>query len=486
MKENLVQVFYYVIDLGKETLAQVFNYVIGLGAAVMMPVIFTVLGTLIGIKFSKALKSGLLVGVGFVGLGVVTALLTSNLGPALKGMTDLYNLNLPFFDLGWPAAAAVAYSCAVGAFIIPVCLGVNVLMLVTGTTRTVNIDLWNYWHFAFLGAMVFFATGSLAWAFYAAIVLYVITLCMADFTAKGFQSYYKDMEGISIPQPFCQSFTPFAVAIGWLLDRIPGFSKLDIDAEGMKKKFGLLGEPLFLGLLIGCGIGALKCDSWKAVVDSIPSILKLGVTVGAVKELIPRITALFIEGLKPICQAVQEKLSKKLNSNPQTVKPSNCQTVKQFHIGMSPALVIGHPTTLVVSILLIPVILFLSVFLPGNKVLPLASLAGMFYLFPCVLPITKGNVPKTFVIGLVALVAGLLFVTNLTPAFTKAIAAANCDGITVPEGFEGGAALDFASALWCWLIYHLTVSLKWVGAVGAGLLALGMCAVNFVRIRRLK
>ncbi len=466
---------------------EVFAYVIGLGASVMMPVIFTILGTLIGIKFSKALKSGLLVGVGFVGLGVVTALLTSNLGPALKGMTELYNLNLPFFDLGWPAAAAVAYSCAVGAFIIPVCLGVNVLMLVTGTTRTVNIDLWNYWHFAFLGAMVFFATDSLAWAFYAAIVLYVITLCMADFTAKSFQSYYKDMDGISIPQPFCQSFTPFAVAIGWLLDRIPGFSKLDIDAEGMKKKFGLLGEPLFLGLVIGCGIGALKCDSWKGVVDSIPSILKLGVTVGAVMELIPRITSLFIEGLKPICQAVQDKLSKKLPSG-QSSDPNNPnnQTIKQFYIGMSPALVIGHPTTLVVSILLIPVILFLSVFLPGNKFLPLASLAGMFYLFPCVLPITKGNVPKTFVIGLVALIAGLFFVTNLTPAFTKAIAAANCDGITVPEGFEGGAALDFASALWCWLIYHLTVSLKWAGAVGAGLLALGMCAVNFVRIRRAK
>ena len=153
---------------------------------------------------------------------------------------------------------------------------------------------------------------------------------------------------------------------------------------------------------------------------------------------------------------------------------------------MSPALVIGHPTTLVVSILLMPVILFLSVFLPGNKFLPLASLAGMFYLFPCVLPITKGNVPKTFVIGLVALVAGLFFVTNLTPAFTKAIAAANCDGIAVPEGFEGGAALDFASALWCWLVYHLVVTLKWAGAVGAGLLAAAMCAVNFIRIRRAK
>ena len=456
------------------TMGRVFSYIIGLGAAVMMPVIFTVLGVCVGIRFSKALKSGLLVGVGFVGLGVVTALLTSNLGPALKGMTDLYHLNLPYFDLGWPAAAAVAYSTAVGAFIIPVCLGVNVLMLATGTTRTVNIDLWNYWHFAVLGAMVYFTTGSLAWAFYAAIVLYVITLCMADFTAKGFQAFYKDAEGLSIPQPFCQSFTPFAVAIGWLLDRIPGFDRLDLDAEGMKRKFGLFGEPIFLGLIIGCGIGALKCDSWTSVVDSIPSILKLGVTVAAVMELIPRITALFIEGLKPIVEQTRGFIEKRFAG------------LRGLFIGMSPALVIGHPTTLVVSILLIPVILFLSVFLPGNKFLPLASLAGMFYLFPCVLPITKGNVPKTFIIGLVALVVGLFFVTNLTPAFTKAIAAANCDGIAVPQGFEGGAALDFASAFWCFTVYHLTVCFKWIGAVGAGLVALGMSVVNFIRIRRMK
>lgn len=52
---------------------QVFSYIIGLGAAVMMPIIFTILGVCIGIKFGKALKSGLLVGVGFVGLSVVTA-----------------------------------------------------------------------------------------------------------------------------------------------------------------------------------------------------------------------------------------------------------------------------------------------------------------------------------------------------------------------------------------------------------------------------
>lgn len=98
---------------------QVFAYIIGLGAAVMMPVIFTVLGCCIGIKFGDALKSGLKVGVGFIGLSIVTALLTSALGPALNKVVEIYDLQLKVFDMGWPAAASVAYNTAVGAFIIP-------------------------------------------------------------------------------------------------------------------------------------------------------------------------------------------------------------------------------------------------------------------------------------------------------------------------------------------------------------------------------
>ncbi len=145
---------------------QVFAYIIGLGAAVMMPVIFTVLGVCIGIKPGDALKSGLKVGVGFVGLSIVTALLTSALGPALNTVVEIYHLQLHVFDMGWPAAASVAYNTAVGAFIIPVCLGVNILMLLTKTTRTVNIDLWNYRHFAFIGAVIYFASDSLAWGFF--------------------------------------------------------------------------------------------------------------------------------------------------------------------------------------------------------------------------------------------------------------------------------------------------------------------------------
>ena len=221
---------------------QFFSYIIGLGAAVMMPILFTILGVCIGIKFGKALKSGLLVGVGFVGLSVITALLTSSLGGPLKTMTEIYNLELGIFDMGWPAAASVAYNTTVGAFIIPVCLAINVVLLLVKATKTINIDLWNYWHYAFIGAVVYFASGSIWWGFFAAIICFVVTLIMADLTTAKFQAYYKDLDGISIPQPFCQGFVPFAVVLNKGMDLIPGFDKLNIDAEGMKKKFGILGE----------------------------------------------------------------------------------------------------------------------------------------------------------------------------------------------------------------------------------------------------
>ena len=42
-----------------------------------------------------------------------------------------------------------------------------------------------------------------------------------------------------------------------------------------------MGEPLFLGIVIGCGIGALGCASWKEVLDGIPGILGLGIKMGS-------------------------------------------------------------------------------------------------------------------------------------------------------------------------------------------------------------
>src|SRR5574344_260562 len=472
---------------------QIFSYIISFGASVMMPILFTIIGLCIGMNFGKALRSGLFVGVGFVGLGVVTALLTTNFNTPLSSISDFYHLQLNVFDMGWPAAAAVAYNTAVGALIIPICLGVNFLMLITKTTRTVNIDLWNYWHFAFIGAVAYFVMGeSLLWGYFAAIVCYIITLVCADLTAEKFQKYY-DLDGISIPQPFCQSFTPFAIIINKVLDKIPGFNKLDIDAEGLKKKFGELGDPLVLGVIVGALIAFFgeaghianftgfvkelqqtdaKATSTDAVMAIAKNVLSLGVIMGAVMELIPRITKLFIDGLMPISEKTKEVVNKKMKG-------------KTIHIGMSPALVIGHPTALVVTLFLIPTYIVIAVILPGNQFLPLASLAGLFYIFPMMLPYTKGNVVKSFIIGLIALLIGLWFITDMAPAFTKAAASVFAEtgdkAAQIPDGFSGGA-LDFASGLFSWIIYKCTSSLQYVGM---GLLIIVTIVLMLINRRRI-
>ena len=186
------------------------GYVIGLGASVMMPIIFTIIGVCMGVNITKAVRSGLYVGVGFVGLGVITKLLTDNLGPAVDALATIYNLETDILDIGWPAAAEVAYNSAVGAVVIPVCIALNVVLLIFKGTRTVNIDIWNFWHHAFVGSIVALATDSFGYGLFAAVICYVISLVLADMTAKPFAKFYDKMEGISIPQPFVVAYAPFA------------------------------------------------------------------------------------------------------------------------------------------------------------------------------------------------------------------------------------------------------------------------------------
>lgn len=391
----------------------VINYIMSLGASVMMPIIFLILGIIIGMGFSKSLVSGLKVGVG---LSVITQLLADNIDPAVNAMVNIYHLHLHTLDIGWPAASQVAFGTSVGAIIIPLGLLVNVLMLLIGTTKTLNIDLWNYWHFAFIGSIVYFATKNFWWGIFATIITIIITLVGADRYQEKVEKFYgDDLTGISIPQAFCVGFIPFAIAVNWIVDQIPGLNKIDIDADKMKVKFGVFGDPIVLGVVIGMIIGILAHYP-------VSKILQLGVILAAVMVLIPRIT-----GLSPISKRTQEIVRNKFRG-------------REFNIGMTPALVIGHTVTLVASLLLIPIILFLSVVIPGNEFFPLASLSGLIYIFPLVLPYTKGNVFKSLIVGVVSLVLGVISATMLAEIFTKAVSFVQAS--LIPVGTSSVASID--------------------------------------------
>lgn len=54
-----------------DKLLAVVQYILNMGPTVILPITIVVLGMIFRIKFTKALKSGLTIGIGFVGINLV-------------------------------------------------------------------------------------------------------------------------------------------------------------------------------------------------------------------------------------------------------------------------------------------------------------------------------------------------------------------------------------------------------------------------------
>ena len=438
----------------------IINYVVGLGASVMMPIIITIIGLIMGAKFGKAFRAGLTVGVGFIGLNLVIGMLGSNLGPAVQQMVANYGLSLNVIDVGWPAAAAIAFASRVGAVIIPIALAVNVVMILTKTTQTVNIDVWNFWHYAFTGAIVSFATDSFWFGIVAAVLQAAITLILADWTAPGVEEY-NGLPGVSIPHGLSVAFVPVALVINKILDYVPGINKVHIDAETVQKRFGLFGEPILVGTVLGGLIGAL------AGYD-VGGSLNLAITMGAALVLIPRMAGLLMEGLIPISDAASEFVDKRLKSN------------AKIYIGLDAAVGIAHPTTLAVSLILIPLSVLIAVILPGNNFLPFADLAVLPFLFVLVVPITKGDLLRTLIVGLFIVVTGLWIASDIAPLLTAAAIDAD---FTMPVGAALISSIADGASPVSWAFVKL-FELRYVGIAVMTAVTGVMAFINFKRITK--
>lgn len=115
-----------------------------LGATVILPVVIFLLGLFFRQKIGAAFRSGLTIGVAFVGIFLVIDLLVKNLGPAAQAMVKNLGVSLNVIDVGWPATSSIAWASSVAAFIIPLGIIVNVVLLVTKVTKTMNVDIWNF------------------------------------------------------------------------------------------------------------------------------------------------------------------------------------------------------------------------------------------------------------------------------------------------------------------------------------------------------
>lgn len=442
-------------------------YIVGLGPTVLIPIIMLIFGLCVRVPFTKALRGGLMVGIGFIGLNATVSILTDVMNPAIKNMIQVLHLNLQVIDVGWPSASAIAYGTAVGVSMIPLGIAINILMLVTKTTSTIDVDIWDFWHFAFSGSLVYALTKDIVLSLFLASVNMIVIMVTADRTAP-FSEKYLGLPGISIPHGYAGSFVPIAVVFNWLIDKIPGINKIHMDAKDFNKKFGSWGEPTLLGFAIGIIIGILAYGfiPGMSIATKLGKIMLMGVTLSAVMIITPKMAALLLQGVVPVSDAIQSFTQKKFAGK------------RKIYIGMDTAVGIGSPVVLACATLMIPVALLFAFILPGNQFLPTIGLVGFVFMFPLIVSITHGDFFRSFIIGAVNVIIGLWIGTNLAPLIAKCARAAH---FAIPKGSSLISSIDYGSNPYPWLIVQIAPYKIAAYAIGI-ILIVGLCWWNRKKI----
>lgn len=375
------------------------QYMIDFGAAVFVPVVLLILGLIVGLKFNKSFRSAITMGVAFTGMTlVINSLFYVQIAPAATAMVERLGLELDMLDIGWTPAAAIAWAWPAATGFILVQIVINLIFLALGWTKTLNVDMWNVWVKAYLGALTVAITGSFPLALLFAAIMIIGELKLADWTAYMVQDYVK-VPGITVTHSTVYGLL-IAAPINALLDRIPGLSKLDADPAGLRERFGLFGESIILGFIIGLLFGLLAGYSIQA-------ILSLGVATATALVLLPMMARLFMEALAPISEAAGEFMKKRFPG-------------REVYIGLDWPILAGNPATYAVGILSIPLIIGLMFVLPGNRTLVFGSIADWAWMVSMIGVLAGGNIIRMLIITVVAAAPMyLLTATYFGPAITQ-------------------------------------------------------------------
>jgi len=410
---------------------------------VLLPILMIILSLIIGLKIKKALKASITLGIGFVGIFVIFDYFVSRIGPVLKLIIERTGISQNVMDVGWPPLAAMAWSFKLAPILIILIIIVNIIMLVTKLTKTINIDIWNYWHFIFTAQLVYKISSNIFLAISSALILLIICIKLADWSAEDVINI-SGVEGVTVTTLSGLAYYSYTQFLNKIFDRIPLINKLKADPEHIKEKLGFFGEPMFLGIIMGAVLGILAHYSIKDVLD-------LSITIAAVIYILPKMTGILGEGLMPISGAMQEYMLKKFPS------------MKGTYIGLDLALLMGNPAVIVTGIILMPVALLLAFILPGVKFIPLGDLPNMIGAVVMVVVATRGNVIRAIIASIPIIVAKLYIASTMAPMFTS-LALETGNEI---KGYNGNITsfLDGGNVMRFWIVELFTGKLWAVIAV---------------------
>ncbi|EOV2815030.1 PTS galactitol transporter subunit IIC [Salmonella enterica subsp. enterica serovar Muenster] len=426
------------------TLYTVVQYVLGFGPTVLLPLVLFFLALFFKVKPAKALRSSLIVGIGFVGIYAIFDILTSNVGPAAQAMVERTGISLPVVDLGWPPLAAITWGSPIAPFVIPLTMLINVAMLALNKTRTVDVDMWNYWHFALAGTLVYYSTGSFVLGLSAAAIAAIVVLKLAYWSAPLVAKYF-GLEGISLPTLSSVVFFPIGLLFDKIIDKIPGVNRIHIDPENVQKKMGIFGEPMMVGTILGVLLGIIAGYDFK-------HILLLGISIGGVMFILPRMVRILMEGLLPLSEAIKKYLNAKYPGR------------DDLFIGLDIAVAVGNPAIISTALILTPISVFIAFLLPGNKVLPLGDLANLAVMASMIVLACRGNIFRAVITAIPVIVADLWIATKIAPFITGMAKDVN---FKMAEGSSGQVSsfLDGGNPFRFWLLEIFNGNIVAIGLI---------------------
>lgn len=415
-----------------DAMFNVIKSIFDLGATAILPIIITILGLFFRIKLGKAIKSGLLVGVGFTGLGLVIGLLNSSLKPAVDYYAESGS-GFTITDVGWPAVGAAAWTVPFAALAIPLGLIINLALVRLKWTKTLNVDIWNYMHFIIPGALAYYLFNSFWLGLTITLAMSIAALFLGDRIAHKWQEYF-GLQGTTCTTII---FTGWVYPIAWvtnkIIDFIPGLNKLDLSLEKINKKMGVFGEPVIIGVIVGLILGVI---TKRPLTEIIP----MAVGIAGVMVLMPKMVAVMMDGLSPIGKAAKDFMFKHMGES-------------ELNVGMDIALGLGDPTTITTTVISIPIVILFALVLPGVQFFPIGLLMSITYISVLCTLASKGNLFRSIASTVVLCIITFYLEVYVAPGSTKML---NGAGV----GVEGlGSDFTF-SEIWNVVIYWARTLVK--------------------------
>lgn len=369
-----------------------------LPAPVMMTIIFIIVNLALRMKFGKAIRSALLYGVGLFGLLQFTSVFQNALSPLSEALVEQTGIQMTAVDYGIGIVGVLLSNPSI-MLAIPIGIAFNLVLLLLGWTKTLNLDIFNiliFWGAPF--TLVLVGTGNMVLAVIACLIVGFVILKLSDFSAPYIHEKFPRYEGLSFPHLNAVFWTPLALWMNKLFDAIPGFRNWDLDSETIQKRLGIIGDPIVIGLVLG---GVLAIVAGMSAKD----VLVTGFSLGASIHFIPVMIHALMEGLNATATVLGDWVK---NRYPE----------RDVFIGVDAVVTVGHSETLAVGLLLVPLVLILSLILPGNKTLAFGMLATGYITVCLVMPFFNMNVIRGTIMGLVIMTINLYLASLAAPYYT--------------------------------------------------------------------